>query len=178
MRLFGVVEQQPQPMYNLTVEEAHSFFVGDGDWLVHNANCLPDADETYDIAFGVGDAPNGGLSGFADSFDNTYHWEYWPDRLIRISDDNLTIMNLANRSYLRQYMPTILKRVEMGELNGGGIRFNLDGVRNSAADSVTNAELRVVFESETLMGMTEFYNGAGNPLTPDELASWFANFGF
>jgi hypothetical protein len=26
-------------MYNLTVEEAHTFFVGDGDWLVHNTQC-------------------------------------------------------------------------------------------------------------------------------------------
>ena len=25
-----------QPMYNLTVAEAHTFFVGDGQWLVHN----------------------------------------------------------------------------------------------------------------------------------------------
>jgi hypothetical protein len=23
-----------QPMYNLTVDEAHTFFVGDGEWLV------------------------------------------------------------------------------------------------------------------------------------------------
>ncbi|MCB0107996.1 MAG: hypothetical protein KDE53_18870, partial [Caldilineaceae bacterium] len=23
-------------MYNLTVAEAHTFFVGDGQWLVHN----------------------------------------------------------------------------------------------------------------------------------------------
>jgi hypothetical protein len=29
-------EQKPQPMYNLTVDEAHTFFVGDGQWLVHN----------------------------------------------------------------------------------------------------------------------------------------------
>jgi|GEM_PF-5041853 len=28
-----------QCMYNLTVEDAHTFFVGDGDWLVHNDNC-------------------------------------------------------------------------------------------------------------------------------------------
>ncbi len=28
---------QPQLMYNLTVSEAHTFFVGDGQWLVHNA---------------------------------------------------------------------------------------------------------------------------------------------
>lgn len=28
---------KPQGMYNLTVEGAHTFFVGDGQWLVHNA---------------------------------------------------------------------------------------------------------------------------------------------
>lgn len=29
-------------MYNLTVDEAHTFFVGDGQWLVHNAGiCRP-----------------------------------------------------------------------------------------------------------------------------------------
>ncbi|MBI4492852.1 MAG: hypothetical protein HY690_08685, partial [Chloroflexi bacterium] len=39
---FGIVhalalEHQPQRMYNLTVAGAHTFFVGDGQWLVHNA---------------------------------------------------------------------------------------------------------------------------------------------
>ncbi len=38
----GVVEAlvsvaSPQVMYNLTVAEAHTFYVGDGQWLVHNA---------------------------------------------------------------------------------------------------------------------------------------------
>ena len=38
----GVVEaiqliDQPQVMYNLTVDQAHTFFVGNGQWLVHNA---------------------------------------------------------------------------------------------------------------------------------------------
>jgi hypothetical protein len=37
----GIVEslevvRQAQPMYNLTVDEAHTFFVGIGAWLVHN----------------------------------------------------------------------------------------------------------------------------------------------
>jgi len=41
---YGTVEdidliQTQQPMYNLTVAEAHTFFVGDGDWLVHNIEC-------------------------------------------------------------------------------------------------------------------------------------------
>lgn len=29
-------EQTSQEMYNLTVDEAHTFYVGDGQWLVHN----------------------------------------------------------------------------------------------------------------------------------------------
>ncbi|MCP4361917.1 MAG: hypothetical protein GY796_28225, partial [Chloroflexi bacterium] len=38
---YGIVEAvkfvyQLQPMYNLTVATAHTFFVGDGQWLVHN----------------------------------------------------------------------------------------------------------------------------------------------
>lgn len=41
---YGAIEdieliQTQQPMYNLTVDEAHTFFVGDGDWLVHNTSC-------------------------------------------------------------------------------------------------------------------------------------------
>ena len=27
-------------MYNLTVDDAHTFFVGDGQWLVHNAGLV------------------------------------------------------------------------------------------------------------------------------------------
>jgi hypothetical protein len=39
---YGVVQsvllvQQPQMMYNLSVAQAHTFFVGDGQWLVHNS---------------------------------------------------------------------------------------------------------------------------------------------
>jgi hypothetical protein len=39
---YGVVQwvtsiTRTQPMYNLTVAVAHTFFVGDGQWLVHNA---------------------------------------------------------------------------------------------------------------------------------------------
>ena len=31
---------ETQEMYNLTVDEAHTYFVGDGQWLVHNT-CYP-----------------------------------------------------------------------------------------------------------------------------------------
>ncbi len=32
--------EQEQMMYNLTVDTAHTFFVGEGEWLVHNTNCI------------------------------------------------------------------------------------------------------------------------------------------
>lgn len=44
---YGTVQEiqfilHPQPMYDLTVAEAHTFFVGDGQWLVHNCgNAFP-----------------------------------------------------------------------------------------------------------------------------------------
>ena len=43
---YGVVQwvtsiTRTQPMYNLTVAVAHTFFVGDGQWLVHNACPIP-----------------------------------------------------------------------------------------------------------------------------------------
>lgn len=54
---YGTVEDvqavdAPQPMYNLTVDEAHTFFVGDGQWLVHNtcaANTYSRARQTAGI---------------------------------------------------------------------------------------------------------------------------------
>jgi hypothetical protein len=44
---YGMVEAitfvyQPQPMYNLTVDVAHTYFVGDGQWLVHNCGQYPE----------------------------------------------------------------------------------------------------------------------------------------
>ncbi len=30
--------EKPEEMYNLTVDEAHTYFVGDGKWLVHNGS--------------------------------------------------------------------------------------------------------------------------------------------
>ena len=35
----SVARNTPQTMYNLTVAEAHTFFVGDAQWLVHNTGC-------------------------------------------------------------------------------------------------------------------------------------------
>ena len=34
------IEERPQVMYNLTVADAHTFFVGEQQWLVHNCSAL------------------------------------------------------------------------------------------------------------------------------------------
>ena len=44
-----VIEDANQPMYNLTVDEAHTFFIGEGDWLVHNTNKPPFCQNPLDI---------------------------------------------------------------------------------------------------------------------------------
>ncbi len=41
VRSLRLVERE-QRMYNLTVEDVHTYFVGDGQWLVHNVECLGD----------------------------------------------------------------------------------------------------------------------------------------
>ena len=43
------VEQRPQMMYNLTVATAHTFFVGDNQWLVHNSSSTLRLKRTYSI---------------------------------------------------------------------------------------------------------------------------------
>jgi len=40
-----VITDGTAEVYNLTVDEAHTYFVGDGAWLVHNA-CNPNRDRT------------------------------------------------------------------------------------------------------------------------------------
>jgi hypothetical protein len=39
-----VITDGTAEVYNLTVDEAHTYFVGDGEWLVHNS-CPPNGDD-------------------------------------------------------------------------------------------------------------------------------------
>jgi RHS repeat-associated protein len=43
------LRSQTQAMYNLTVDTAHTYFVGDGKWLVHNL-CLPSLEDLSNAA--------------------------------------------------------------------------------------------------------------------------------
>jgi YD repeat-containing protein len=48
-----VTLEKPQEMYNLTVDKAHTFFVGDGKWLVHNVEvkCFNSFEEARKAGF-------------------------------------------------------------------------------------------------------------------------------
>ena len=75
---YGVVERlvfdaQPQMMYNLTVDEDHTFFVGDGQWLVHN-NCDPLDQNLPAYQNGYGRATNTVSSLENKTFDEAF-WE-------------------------------------------------------------------------------------------------------
>lgn len=56
-----VVRDANQPMYNLTVDEAHTFFVGEGEWLVHNRCQQPTIVYEAELERGV-DYPLQGVS--------------------------------------------------------------------------------------------------------------------
>jgi hypothetical protein len=64
---------ESREMFNLSVETAHTFFVGDGHWLVHNCDLLPDEElANLSIQFGaaVRESKNilpGGVSGVIQS---------------------------------------------------------------------------------------------------------------
>jgi hypothetical protein len=115
-----VIDDANQRMYNLTVEEAHTFFVGEGQWLVHNLNCdLPQhmparLRETADWAartlnalrpaeFG-GKAPES-ITLLWDSTDDTWYWGLsgradrvsWNDIFQELVEEGLGPNRVANR---------------------------------------------------------------------------------
>jgi RHS repeat-associated protein len=47
-----------QEMYNLTVDTAHTFFVGEGQWLVHNTCPLASPGKNYTVAYETKLSPN------------------------------------------------------------------------------------------------------------------------
>ena len=61
------IEYTPQPMYNLTIATAHTFFVGEGQWLVHNT-CFPLGFNSFEEfqRFGSGLYSGLGRAGYSD----------------------------------------------------------------------------------------------------------------
>ena len=90
---YGVVEavlfvSQPQVMYNLTVDQAHTFFVGDGGWLVHNT-CK---------WLGEGKAPRYGI-GLAQLADRIYKQiDFWPRR-----NSTIAVSSVSGQIYVTSF---------------------------------------------------------------------------
>jgi hypothetical protein len=63
-------------MYNLTVDEAHTFFVGDGQWLVHNAGVCP-FDSVTQLALHrtLGNLDDSAIAAFRYRPPNAIKWE-------------------------------------------------------------------------------------------------------
>ncbi len=174
-------------VYNLTVDEAHTYFVGDGQWLVHNCGgpdgdgnsnkkprpLIPPDNSEFDIAFGVGEH----LEDFALSFSNryVYHFQYWPDKLITDPDGG-SLLSLRF-STIRQDIPKVLSNLKNKFLNVN-IHFNLQGLTNSELDSTTMFELNQVMSNPDILKRTRFYDGIGNELTGDVLKKRLAELGF
>ncbi|MEZ4730246.1 MAG: polymorphic toxin-type HINT domain-containing protein [Caldilineaceae bacterium] len=57
----AIVARRQQPMYNLTVAQAHTFFVSDGQWLVHN--CPPEQFVRYGSQAEANGSKTGGWIG-------------------------------------------------------------------------------------------------------------------
>jgi hypothetical protein len=129
----------PQLMYNLTVDTAHTFFVGEEQWLVHNAgpcdelalgfsrklpgfkNVVPDAKNYMDL----------GLDPYSSTFGND-------------------IFDAMNNSKAIHFDVS-----DMRYLNGP------DGVLNGASHlnptGSTNWELRTIWDNPDLLSKTTFY---------------------
>jgi hypothetical protein len=69
-----VVLAQPQVMYNLTVHGDHTFFVGAGEWLVHNDSCIKITTNSGGVVTHVDGIPNNP----ADSPGSDWTWRGQP----------------------------------------------------------------------------------------------------
>jgi len=163
-------------VYNLTVDEAHTYFVGDGAWLVHNA-CPSDGagggvkydirfiddGSTFDVAFGVGED----LPAFANSFQNppALYWREWPDSLIRKNGVGLDLPIRANQILILNQpgimagsIPLIMNRIRDQDFIGNipAIRFNLARLNNPRL-TTTVQELSYILQDDKLFSMTHFY---------------------
>lgn len=82
---------QPQRMYNFTVAVAHTYFVGDRQWLVHNNSC----------PWG-----NGGRSGTLNFLDNNFRMTDLENitEQLGIDPENILLRPQTRRAYIRELM--------------------------------------------------------------------------
>jgi hypothetical protein len=121
-----VITDAEQRMYNLTVDEAHTFFVGTGDWLVHNVDC-----RRVLVLGEEGNAP------YARDLANAHpDWEVWGTRYgfgnniqnvdYRFTSGNLITLNNVDGARLAQ--GGLTGRVQFSDIVFNGPRRDIRGV--------------------------------------------------
>lgn len=128
---------QTRPMYNLSVDTAHTYFVGQQQWLVHNS--------CGDVAFGF----SKNLSRFKELIPGARSYrDFGLDPYSStFTDDLLNMMNNADNIHF--------DISDMRGLNGS------DGVLSGPIDwnapGSTNWELRTIWDNPELLSKTTFY---------------------
>lgn len=131
-------------MYNLTVDTAHTFYVGEGQWLVHNA------DACRQIALGK-DIAGGGLKALAEQTGSSWY-RYW-------ARDGITRRTVDN-NFGRAFHQAVDR--------ADTIHFTLDGIddvgaaikagaRGFTQRNMTNAELNYIANNPEALAKTIFY---------------------
>ncbi|MGH1348969.1 MAG: polymorphic toxin-type HINT domain-containing protein [Nannocystales bacterium] len=137
-------EQERAVVYNLEVDEFHTYFVGKHGAWVHN--------ECIQIALGL-DIPGAGMKALAQQTGASW-WRFWESAGVT--------RRVVQRNFGRAFHQAV-KRADR-------IHFSLDGIANPAAaaragasgftiGNMTNAELRYIASNPDILAKTVFYRG-------------------
>ncbi len=161
---YGIVEavefvHQQQAMYNFTVADAHTYFVGDGQWLVHNVCPKP---RKLHAALGINDT--GQLFGFANN--TRSHWYgTW-------HEGDLLDYPVSSANFDSEFKTAMDRATEI-HFNLDDIRGDLEAFRQLGASGKfggapwTATELYLVTTNPAWQAKTTFYrNGAKLPTSP------------
>jgi Bacterial EndoU nuclease/Pretoxin HINT domain len=140
---------QEKLMYNLTVDTAHTFFVGEGEWLVHNAGPCVDLlhpDDIKHILFGDGPGSGGHL--WPGQPGKTPFPQNWSgDQILHNVSDIITD-------------PTTKWFAQTGK--GGTLTSSGNPARWIAWEVRDGVQVRVVYEPATSRVPTSFPDPLGN----------------
>ncbi len=148
-----------QPMYNLTVAAAHTFFVGEGQWLVHN--------KCKDAVLGI----NTYLDSFTSKVGGENYTQWWwtnGGTLISLDDFKRAVNNGSPMDDFFDFpFPTAMDNAPTIHFNLKGIDNGADGIelaieKGKLSQGYTNTELYLILNNRAWYNKTKFYDRNGN----------------
>jgi hypothetical protein len=157
---YGVVQgskmwQMPQTMYNLTVDQAHTFFVGVGQWLVHNANwvCPPDVLKSLKRLFKLKNEDG------SEIFDPTRgECERCAKLISGLFKDTGIDSEIVRIETIENYISTVDGRVIAGSRGTGGSLHEFVRVDDRVFDGLTGPNGMSFEAYKNLFGGEQFWN--------------------